>query len=287
MRPPRIPIRVAAACGVLAPVTFAVGLFVGDLAQPDAFSPANDDLSDLGALGASSPWLYNQVAANLSGLLVVCLALGLWQVLGPGRLARSGVLGLTVAGTGLFLDGLLRLDCQGIDVGCANTSWHASAHKIESGVTAIALLLTPLVLAFAFRRVPAWRSAWVPTLLATPALIAVSGAFGTIGEGAATRAGSVGWFVWVGFVGLWLRRVELRPAGGGAGGRGSCSGERLLEEEDVEPDDEHRDAGGDDGRRASVDERAHDRPVATEPQERNERERDPEGEDDLAEDERA
>jgi len=157
-----VPTRIAALCGVLAPVTFVAGVLLGDLAQPDAFSPADDDISDLGALTASSPWLYNQVAANLTGLLVLCLALGLWYVLGFGWLARLGTVGLAVAATGLMLDGFFRLDCQGIDAACDNTSWHSSAHKVESGVTAVAILLTPLVLAFAFRRLPEWRSAWVP-----------------------------------------------------------------------------------------------------------------------------
>ena len=63
-----MPWRVSAICGLAASVTFMGGVFVGDLVQPDAFSPADDDISDLGALTASSPWLYNLVAANLTGL---------------------------------------------------------------------------------------------------------------------------------------------------------------------------------------------------------------------------
>jgi hypothetical protein len=65
-----VPWRVSAICGLAASVTFMGGVFVGDLAQPDAFSPADDDISDLGALTASSPWPYDQVAANHTGLLV-------------------------------------------------------------------------------------------------------------------------------------------------------------------------------------------------------------------------
>jgi hypothetical protein len=71
--------RVAGLAGLLAFATFNVGWIAGDLAQPAAFSPANDDLSDLGASTASSPWLYNQLAANLTGLLVIALGLGLWR----------------------------------------------------------------------------------------------------------------------------------------------------------------------------------------------------------------
>jgi hypothetical membrane protein len=201
-----VPLRLSALSGLLAPLTFVAGVLLGDLAQPSAFSPANDDISDLGAVTASAPWLYNQLAANLTGVLVVAFALGLWQALRPGLLSRLGVLGLVVVGVGMFVDGLVRLDCQGIDSACDNTSWHSSAHKVESGITATALLLTPPVLAFAFRRLPQWRAAWLPTLLATPALIATSAAFSTLGPGAASRAGSVAWFMWLAFIALRLLR---------------------------------------------------------------------------------
>ncbi|HEX6725537.1 MAG TPA: DUF998 domain-containing protein [Gaiella sp.] len=203
-----MPIRVAALCGLAAPVTFVAGLVLGDLAQPGAFSPAHDDISDLGALTASSPWLYNQLAANLTGLLVVGLAAGLWSALGAGLLARLGCIGLAVVGVGMALDGFLRLDCQGgVDVSCQNDSWHATAHKVESGITAAALLVTPFLLAFAFRRLAGWRSAWLPTLLAMPAVIVAGAVFAPVGQGAASRAGSVTWFLWVGFVAVRLWRV--------------------------------------------------------------------------------
>ena len=208
-------LRASAICGLAAPVTFVAGVALGDLVQPAAFSPVNDDISDLGALTATSPWLYNQVATNLTGILVIGFALGMWAALGRGILARIGVLGLIVVGAGMFFDGLFRLDCQGIDVACDNTSWHSSAHKIESGITATALLLTPLVLAFAFRRLPAWRRLWLPTLFATPALIATSAAFSAYGPGVASRVGSTVWFLWLALVALHLLRapVDERSSG--------------------------------------------------------------------------
>ena len=203
-----MPIRVAALCGLAAPVVFVVGIVLGDLAQPDPFDPAHDDISHLGAQTASSPWLYNQIGANLTGLLVIGLGLGLWSALGRGWAARLGSAGLMVVGVGMVLDGFLRLDCRGgIDVPCENLSWHARAHKVESGITGAALLLTPVVLAFAFRARPGWRSAWVPTLLAVPADHRRERRFASIGQGAASRAGSVAWFLWIGFVAIRLWRA--------------------------------------------------------------------------------
>ena len=81
-------LRAAGACALAAFFTSAIGWIAGDLAQPAAFSPANDDISDLGALTASSPWLYNQLGANLTGLLVMAAALGLWRALSPDILGR-------------------------------------------------------------------------------------------------------------------------------------------------------------------------------------------------------
>ena len=84
-----MPLRAAAICGLLAPVTFVAGLELGDFAQPDGFSPANDNISDVGAQTAEQAWLYNQIAANLNGLLIVAFALGLWGALGSGWVSTT------------------------------------------------------------------------------------------------------------------------------------------------------------------------------------------------------
>jgi hypothetical membrane protein len=62
-----VPLRAAAICGLLAPVAFVAGLLFGDLAQPDAFSPANDSISDIGARTADQAWIYNQIARTSTG----------------------------------------------------------------------------------------------------------------------------------------------------------------------------------------------------------------------------
>lgn len=205
-----MPLRLAGVCGLLVPVTFIFGLVLGDLVQPEAFSPADDDISDLGALTATHPWLYNQVSSNLAGILLLAVALGLWRALGPGTLARLGVAAFAVVGLGRFLEGFLRLDCQGIDVSCDNTSWHADAHRVESGISAAATVLAPFILAFAFRRLPEWRRLWIPTLLAIPVSIAVGVIISLLGDGASQRAMSIVWTLWVGLVGYWLLRVSER-----------------------------------------------------------------------------
>jgi hypothetical protein len=206
----RVLLRLAAVCGLVAPLTSSVGWAVGGLAQPDAYSSADDDISDLGALTASSAWIYNQIGANLTGLLVIAFALGLWRALSPNVLGRASAGVLVIAGLGAFLDGLFRLDCQGIDGGCENDSWHSAAHKMEGRVTTAAIVVAPLVLAFAFRRLPEWRDTWLPTLAAVPASLLVGVVFSGLGDGAATRASTLTWFLWLAFVAFQLLRKGER-----------------------------------------------------------------------------
>lgn len=199
-----MPLRAAGICGVLAFVTSTVAWVAGGLAQPSAYSVANDDISDLGAITAGSAWIYNQVGANLTAILVILLGLGLWRALSPDVVGRLGAAILVASAISTFFDGIFRLDCRGIDANCKNVSWHSHAHKIESGFTAALTLLAPLVLAFAFRRNPAWRDSWLPSLLTVPAVIAANVVFSAVGDGAAIRAGTVVIYIWIAFVGLRL-----------------------------------------------------------------------------------
>jgi hypothetical protein len=91
-------------------------------------------------------------------------------------------------GVCLFLDGFLRLDCQPIDAGCSNDSWHSHAHKINSGILAGFSFVSVLLLALAFRRLPRWRDSWLPLLATIPASFIAGLAFSSLGSGAAQRA---------------------------------------------------------------------------------------------------
>jgi hypothetical protein len=200
--------RLAGLCGLLAFITFNAGWIAGDAAQPRAFHPADHDISDLGALTANNPWLYNQVAANLSGLLVIALGIGIWRAQTPTRRGWVGIIGPTavvMAGLGTCLDGIFRLDCQAIDNGCVNDSWHSHAHKIESAFTAAAIFPMLFLLPFVLRRLGVRR--WQPMLAAFPLVLAANVAFSLLGDGAATRAGTVVVFSVVAYVGLQLRAL--------------------------------------------------------------------------------
>jgi hypothetical protein len=211
-----MPLRAAAICGLLVPVTVSIAYIGGALAQPDAYSSADDATSDLGAQTANMAWIYNQIGDNLTGLLIILFGLGLWRALSPDVLGRIGAGALILGGLSLFLEGFFRLDCRGIDSGCTNDSWHSSAHKMDNRFLFV-FFAAELFLAFAFRRIPEWRSLWLPSLLAVPVLLAVSVLFSVIGDGAAQRAANITLFLWVVLLAWRLMRLAdgriVRPAG--------------------------------------------------------------------------
>jgi Protein of unknown function (DUF998) len=200
-------LRTAGACGLLVLVAVGVGWIGGALAQPAAYSSAHDDLSDLGAMTANMAWIYNQIGDNLGGILVVLFGLGLWCALSPDVLGRIGAGAVMLTGLGVFLEGFFRLDCRGIDAGCTNESWHSSAHKMNGRFYAAATIAAPLILAFAFRRIPRWRSAWLPSLLVVPAALVCGLLFSGLGNGAGVRASGLIWFAWLAFLAVRLMRT--------------------------------------------------------------------------------
>ena len=99
----------------------------------------------------------------------------------------------------------------GMDEGCENTSWQADGHRFESGVASALFFLVPLLLGLALRRLPQWRDLWLPTLLVVPVVVAVSIPFSLLGDGAAIRAASITWFLWLGLLACATSSPRSRP----------------------------------------------------------------------------
>jgi hypothetical membrane protein len=195
-------LRLGAICGLLSPLAFVIGSVAGGFAQPDAYDFVDHAVSDLGAYTADQAWIYNQIGANLAGLLVAALAYGLWKTGIPGRSGRIGVIALAVMGIGLHFDGWFRLDCRAIDAGCDNggTGWNVVAHSAESIITTLALLVSVFALARAFKNAERWRDLGTPTLIAAFATVALIIGLMFVGQGLAIRLGVSLWFAWVALV---------------------------------------------------------------------------------------
>jgi hypothetical protein len=72
-----------------------------------------------------------------------------------------------------------------------------------------------LILALAFRRIPAWHDSWLPTSPAIPVVFLANLAFSALGNGAATRAGTVVVFAAIAFIAFrLLQKGEQRPRQG-------------------------------------------------------------------------
>jgi hypothetical protein len=205
-------LRVAAVCGLLAGPILVVFWIVAVLAQPRAFSFVNHASSDLGADTANSPWIANQLGSNLPGLLLVVFAVGLWYWVGDHHSARLGSILVAVVGVGAFFSGFLRLDCRQIDPGCDDTSWQAVGHNINGGITVLALVLAPFVLARAFKLAPSWHDRWLPTLGAGIGTVAAAIGAEAIGEGIGQFLALSLWFAWIALLALRMLRLSRSTA---------------------------------------------------------------------------
>jgi hypothetical membrane protein len=209
-----VPLRASAICGLLTPVTFIAGWLIGGLAQPDEYSFVDHDISDLGSLTADSPWIYNQIGVNLTGLLSLALALGLWQTVGSRLSARIGLVAFTVFGLGTFLDGLLRLDCREIDPGCDSTeSWHANAHVVETTFTVLGIFIAVFAFSRAFKKSSSWSDLWVVTLAAGIGAVAALALLSIWGAGLAVRVATTILYAWIALISYRLLRLADETKG--------------------------------------------------------------------------
>lgn len=93
------------------------------------------------------------------------------------------------------------------------SSWHAVAHNADGGITVIALVLAPFVLARTLKFVPEWRDLWIPTLAFGIGTIVAAVVGGAIGAGAASLFGVLPWFAWITVLAIRMQRVSrpMRP----------------------------------------------------------------------------
>lgn len=213
-------IRLCALCGIAGQIILILGWAAGQIAQPRAYDDSSQQISDLGALTAAHPWIWN-AADSVSGALTAIFALGLFALLRGERAGAVGAALIGVIGVGGVLDGLLREDCPlSTSHACRvlrdgpGLSWHHQAHVVESVIVGLSSGAVPFVLAFAFARLPAWRPLLGVTLATGVAsgamLIAYLVLYGGAGAGIAER-GSVT------VLAAWTAALTVRAFGLGGG----------------------------------------------------------------------
>jgi hypothetical membrane protein len=184
--PERVPVRVGAACGVLAPAAFVGAWAVGGAVRGDGYDPLHDAISRLAEVGApTAPLMTAGLVAF--GVLVPVWARALGDLLGSAALRRvvttAGLATLAVAALPVTPDGGTPQD---------------SLHAVAAGTGYLAMAATPLVAAPLLRRRGRTRAAAASTavgLVSAASLVgtlvagAVLGEDGPLGSGGLQRLG--------------------------------------------------------------------------------------------------
>jgi hypothetical protein len=202
--------------GLAAQVLFALNVLVSGLVAP-GYSFLNNDTSDLGAKTSPNALPYN-IALSVSGLLSFCVAVALSRTLEKSRLQAAGIALIGVFSAGQFIDGIAREDCPvSVDAGCraaekaGELSLMHLTHNVESLFTFSALMLAPLVLAFAFRRVANYKSLFLPSVVSGVIQLVCLPIFLAMYDAGAGGQGAVEIFEF--FAGVaWLAAVSRRAA---------------------------------------------------------------------------
>lgn len=209
-------VRLGGFAGIGAAFLITLGWIVGGLVQGAGYSWSRQEISDLGALTAQHPWVWN-LADSASGLLILVFAFGLLAVVRSSHAGRIGAGLIAVVGLGSVLDGVVREDCPlSTSEACRRLqddpglSWHHQVHDIESVIVVVALLAAPFALAKAFRQFDALRGLRGYTLATGVAAVAATVAYvplyGDPGAGIAQRALILISMAWIAVISISMLR---------------------------------------------------------------------------------
>jgi len=145
---------------VTGPIAYTIAWIVSGVLQ-DGYSIRRDFISELAALDARHAWIM------ITGFLwlgagTVALGIGLAGAL-EGKLGRIGSILVALAGVGIIVAGLARVDCRSSLPACAarldagDVSWHSATHELVSLLVFLMLVAAPLVLARPFGGSGRWR----------------------------------------------------------------------------------------------------------------------------------
>lgn len=220
-----------AVAGIGSELLATVAWVVGGLVSGPGYRPMRDDISDLGAVTAPHGWAFLTLQA-VGGVVSVGFSLFALRpaLAGAGRPGRWGPWLAAGSAVQNLTDAVFRLPCRTAD-GCTSVEmtagWRAQVHELIGLVCLLLTIVAALVLAAAFRRIPAWRDLAVPTValgvLVVVALFVVGAPQTATVHGLAQRilvvAGSV-WGIWVA-VRLFRLYPDTDPAAADAAGTGS------------------------------------------------------------------
>jgi hypothetical membrane protein len=207
-------VRLGAFAGIGGALLMTFGWIAGGLLQGSGYSWSQQEISDLGALTAQHPWVWN-LADSLSGLLILIFAVSLFRFMQSNRAGRIGAGLIAVVGVGSFIDGIVREDCPlSTSEACqrlqdeAGLSWHHQAHDIESVIVVMAMIAAPFFLGRAVWSVDGLANLYRPSLgagaLLAVATVAYLFLYGNPGAGIAQRLLALAFVAWIAAISIAL-----------------------------------------------------------------------------------
>lgn len=194
-------LRIAALCGVLAPVAFVGGTFLAG-AMRDGYDPRTQAISELFEVGAPTSGI--AVAGFVAfGLLAIPFAWAVYHGLPGDPLAAGALIVLDAVGTLAILAFPCSEGCPGAGAGAGDLM-----HTVTAGIAYIGHLGAPLAVARHLRRYPRWGGlravSWGLGLVAVGLflfwLVGLAGAYGGLAQRAFTITSDL-WFV---IAGIWI-----------------------------------------------------------------------------------
>ena len=195
--------KLAAWCGILAPIVFVLALIVFSLLTPN-YSNLTNAISELGALGAPYALAWNVVGFILVGVLIVAYAWGLHMGIHPEPGAIIVPLLVGISGIGSIGLGIFPAEAG------FRPSTQTTLHFVMVSVNYLPFILVAFIFAFRLKGDPYWKRWMLFSIVMGVLAIASFFIPRTIPAGLSQRIGLGAYFMWVLVMGYALLRRPVR-----------------------------------------------------------------------------
>jgi hypothetical membrane protein len=132
--------QLLALCGMIGPILYAIMVVVLGSLWP-GYDHVTQSMSELGAVGAPHAIYMNTMGFPLLGALLIAFSLGLYRNVRKGKSTKIGCALIATSGFALIMTGIFPCDASCIDI--TNTG---TTHSIFATISALVMMVAPLVL---------------------------------------------------------------------------------------------------------------------------------------------
>lgn len=194
-----LPVTVAAACGMAAPVLFAIAVLAVGFGTT-GYSPVTQLISELGIPGAPYAIVMNGIGLITTGILISIFAYAVHAIFCRGWKAALGSVLVLVAGLSFVAMGIVHCD-----LGCIPITPGGSLHLVFGMIALVAGLGAALILSLVMIQEREWNGYWQYSL-ATGILILMLLPFFLFEP----RSAGLLQRILVGLVFLWMEVLAIR-----------------------------------------------------------------------------